>query len=70
MENLKNLGKTLNKQQQKEINGGKGGGVLCATCKAPPFLTTQNAGPGDRCGYQGGGGPCAGTINDQGLCCL
>lgn len=57
LKNIKNLGKSLTKKEQKEVNGGFVGGMPCRTNKdcwdASPYL-----GPGDvscRYSFFGGG---------------
>jgi len=56
MKNLKNLGKALNKQQQKAINGGFGSNT---PCEIPPFACTACSGSSFT--FQDGISRCLGT---------
>ena len=61
---LQNLGKILNKQEQKEVNGGRRG--FCFGL----FFCAFDCADGDRCAVpNGSGGANMGTIVN-GQCCL
>lgn len=70
---LLNLGTVLNKSEQREINGGRGGFVACG-CSADYRLEGANgacsfAANGTAWGDPFPGGRCLGSIQN-GLCCL
>ncbi len=71
MKNLKNLGIILNKEEQKQIHGGKGDGILCPAggfC-ADTFLSVAGIPPdGSFCAIFTNG-ICTGTVQ-SGQCCF
>jgi hypothetical protein len=60
-----NIGKTLNKVEQKEINGG-GRGCLSGACFPMPFFCQEGT---NVCAVPVGLNTCFGTHNGT-LCCL
>jgi len=69
MKNLLNLGKALTRDEQKGINGGKGGfgGCQSGTCVGPPYFCW---GGSNACAVPGPNGTtCYGT-HDGSVCCL
>ncbi|MBA6156383.1 hypothetical protein H3Z83_07635 [Tenacibaculum sp. S7007] len=66
-----NLGKALNKAEQKEVNGGKVFGPFCKSgaCYSNNWVSAGNEN-GDVCAVLFGyGDHCRGTINNN-QCCL
>lgn len=64
MKNLLNLGKALNKAEQKEINGGIVGGNCYRW-----FICPGTGGPGEICIASPGGNNVYGTVIN-GQCCV
>ena len=74
MKNLRNLGKTLTKSEQKKINGGKTGDPL--TCPGSSFTygewlysTLGQTGPGAPCAFKTLTGNCYGVVQSNGSTC-
>jgi len=65
MKNLKNLGKALNKAEQKMINGGKGGNCPSGTC-SNFYICVSGV---DDCIISVHGTTCYGTHNGS-ICCV